>query len=218
VTDRPRFPFWRILGATFSGNVVTLSIGTRFENSISVERLGDLLYYDETFVLLIVSSFLVSVFVEWAIYIIFLKGSLRISRLLIISLVVNISTYAFLIPLTAPGRPRRGEASSNLAAIRTRQEKYFSRHGVYLECKPSPPDGGTDSTKDEWMDAGGFAEIGFEPDGPVRYQYTVTVSDDGKSFVATAAGDVDEDGEQAVFSIDTKAASYPKVEKSGDDF
>jgi murein DD-endopeptidase MepM/ murein hydrolase activator NlpD len=88
-----------------------------------------------------------------------------------------------------------------LSAIRTCQESYRAENDVYLECKSSPPGGGTDAKADPWADAGGFSAIGFWPDRPVLYQYAVTVSDDGNSFTATALGDLNENGTRVTYTI-----------------
>lgn len=120
---------------------------------------------------------------------------------------------------------KTSEATANLGAIRTCQESYFDYKGVYVECSPSPPGGGDDSVPDPWVDAGGFGEIGFETDGPVRYRYEVRVSDDGKSFVAIAVGDSDGDGFTFAYVVDKSSPTYPKAVKDrdglysdGDDF
>ena len=96
---------------------------------------------------------------------------------------------------------RYSEAKSYLGSIRTGEEAYFAQCGSYLECKLSPPNSCKDRNPDLWIDAGGFSEIGFAPTGPVCYQYSVTVSEDGKSFVAKAIGDGDGDGIQETYTI-----------------
>lgn len=40
------------------------------------------------------------------------------------------------------------EVSAMLLSIRTCQAAYMAENGVYLECYPSPPDGGTDAAPD----------------------------------------------------------------------
>ncbi len=104
------------------------------------------------------------------------------------------------------------EALDNLSAIRTCQVAYKMEKGMYLECKPCPPNSGNDATPDLWTTpAPGFDETGFEPSGNVRYQYAVTVSADSKSFIATATGDVDENGIKVTYKLDTSSPSYPRV-------
>ena len=104
----------------------------------------------------------------------------------------------------------RTEVSSMISIIRTCQTTYRAERGVYRECLPSPPGGGTDVVPDVWVDAGGFEDIGFRPSGRVRYQYAVTVSADGNSYEITATGDLDENGVKAVH---TATNSNPKARK-----
>ena len=114
-------------------------------------------------------------------------------------------------------RAWESEALSNLVGIRTGQEAHRVEYDVYLECKPSPPGGGNDSTVDPWVDAGGFRGIGFEPNGSVRYQYAVTVSEDGKSFTATAVSDLDDNGIKATYTISNTSPDYPNPTKTPED-
>lgn len=101
------------------------------------------------------------------------------------------------------------EASSMLRLIRNCQTVYQAENDVYLECAPSPPDGGTDAVSDKWVDAGGFEEINFRPEGRVLYQYAVTVSEDGKKYTAMAMGDVDENGVKVKYTA-TNSSPAPK--------
>lgn len=99
------------------------------------------------------------------------------------------------------------EAIDNLTAIYAAEESYKAKQQaakkkvLYLACKPSPAEGGSDLTADSWVDAGGFSQLGFKPEVPVLYQYAVVVDKAGKSYKATATGDLDEDGTKAVFTI-----------------
>ena len=102
------------------------------------------------------------------------------------------------------------EVSSMLMGIRTLQTAYKIENGVYMECWPSPPGGGTDAVPDVWVDAGGFEDIGFRPTGSVRYQYAVTVSADGESYEITATGDLDKNGVKAVHTV---TSSNPRQRK-----
>jgi len=93
------------------------------------------------------------------------------------------------------------EATKALEAIRTLEEVYRAEHDTYIACQPSPPNGGTDAQPDEWQDAGtGFTKLGFVSAGPVRYQYAVS-GVTTKTYIATAMGDIDEDGEIVVYTI-----------------
>ena len=109
----------------------------------------------------------------------------------------------------------RSEAEAMLLRIRTRQLVYKAENGVFLECRPSPPDGGTDAIPDIWVDAGGFEKIFFRPGGTVSHQYSVTVSEDGQSCKLTAVSDLDKNGIQAVYTMtdsDTKPVKTPEDE------
>ncbi len=99
------------------------------------------------------------------------------------------------------------EAADNLVAIRTALENYGAKQkmakkkALYIACKPSPPEGGTDARPDPWSDAGGFSELGFQPSDLVLYQYEVAVDKSGKSYIATATGDLDENGIPVKFTV-----------------
>ncbi len=105
----------------------------------------------------------------------------------------------------------RSEASAMLFRILKRQNIYKAKNGVYLECLPSPPDGGTDAIPDVWVDAGGFEEIRFRPGGTVSHQYAVTVSKDGQSCTVTAVSDLDKNGISAVYTITDSDPEPTKV-------
>lgn len=93
------------------------------------------------------------------------------------------------------------EAKENLALIQAALETYMGANGKYISCMASPAEGGTDSAADVWVDAGGFEDIGFIPGADVRYKYEVAASNNGKSYKATATGDLDENGIEVVFTI-----------------
>jgi hypothetical protein len=107
------------------------------------------------------------------------------------------------------------EVSSMLSLIRTCQMAYQVENGVYRECMPSPPGGGTDAVLDAWVDAGGFGDIGFAPEGGVRYQYAVTVSSDGRSYRVTATGDLDKNGVKVIYTA-TNSSPVPKKEPANE--
>lgn len=87
---------------------------------------------------------------------------------------------------------------------------------LYVECQSSPPTGGADDKPDEWTDAGGFQDIGFEPNTPVRYQYAVAVGSSGDTFEATAIGDMDGNGVMVTYTI-TDGSPDP-VKHPGDEY
>ncbi len=113
-------------------------------------------------------------------------------------------------------KSKMSEATSNIATIRTALFGYIAANDIFMECGPSPPDpAGTDGIARPWVEAlnsfgeKGFEEIGFQPDGAVRYQYEVPIATT-KRFVVIARADLDNDGVQCVFTLDNAALRYSK--------
>ena len=147
----------------------------------------------------------------------------RVRPLLVLAVLLLI-VAGLLCPTRHPPLKKWGrmEAIENLADVSACQERYFLEHGTYLAC-PANPIGwtpGTGATTPIGWDEGikQWEAIGFEPLGNVRYQYAVTVSGNGESFVATATGDLDEDGEVCIFTVAIGTENYPKPVKHGDDY
>ena len=111
------------------------------------------------------------------------------------------------------------EALENLAAICEAQEAYRAEHKTFHTCKASPANGGTDKIPDPWVDEGtpgtdAFADIGFKPKGPVMYKYEVKGTE--MNFIATARGDLDENGKQSVIMVVKQSRQYPEPTRRGD--
>jgi len=146
------------------------------------------------------------------------KGFSLIELMIVVAIIAILAAIAIPNFLKFSMKAKTSEATTNLAAIRTSQESYRSENDVYLPCGPNGA--GDDATPDAFgADAGGFDMIGFAPDGKVRYQYQVAKVDAvaGTSpphFMASALGDLDEDGLTCVFAINTGDADYPKVRKN----
>ena len=145
----------------------------------------------------------------------------------LVELMIVVAIMAILAAIAIPSfmkfsmKAKTSEATQNLGAIRTGEEGYRSENDDYLACPGGtataypaaiPPASGT-----LWVDtaAGAFPTIGFQADGKVRYRYAVTVTnptDGPPQFVATAEGDLDEDGTSAVYTLNTSdTANYPKA-------
>ncbi len=106
-------------------------------------------------------------------------------------------------------RSRRGEASANLAAIRTHQLSYFHETGAYVPAPPSPFWGAL-GPKQNWHTGRGtfspipnvgFDILAFQPEGGTFYDYdTNAISGaNGWAFTAAAYGDADQDGSVSAF-------------------
>ena len=88
------------------------------------------------------------------------------------------------------------ELLSNLKSIQTAEIVYDSNFDVFVSAEQypaTPNEKGHTWVKDE---AGGFATMGWSPDGKVRGSYAVTISrvDFTVDFTVVGIGDIDGDG------------------------
>jgi len=103
-------------------------------------------------------------------------------------------------PFGAPAAPDPGEATANLAAIRTAQMAYEAAFDMFHPCAPTPATiPGENLAPLEGGGQGDFERLGWWSDFPVHCRYSVTVSADGSDFEARAECDLDGDGEIAVW-------------------
>src|SRR5262249_19655790 len=100
-------------------------------------------------------------------------------------------------------RSRVCEAKTNLHSIRVAELSLVSSAGTFLPAVASPvPDGGVLPHKQPWVDNGGFAAVGWEPEGEPYFNYKIVAEPGGcpapgspcDSFTAEAASDLDGDG------------------------
>ena len=144
------------------------------------------------------------------------NGFSLVELMIVVAIIAILVSLAFPKFLTFSFRSKMSEATGNLAMIRTAQFSYKAENDVFMECGLSPPDpAGSDGRTYVWAEVPngsgimGFQEIGFEPDGVVRYQYEVTPATN-KRFVATAEADLDSDGAKCTFTLDNQAVDYSK--------
>ncbi len=153
----------------------------------------------------------------------------------LVELMIVVAIIAILAAIAIPAfmqfaiKAKTSEATGNLNAIRTCEEAYRAENDVYIiAIVATPSNGGTDATPDSWT--GGtadsiadFTQMGFAPDGDVRYQYevqigtttltqplTLATNECIGAFEVTATGDIDEDTTAGTFVVDNGAAGYPK--------
>jgi len=141
----------------------------------------------------------------------------------LVELMIVVAIMAILAAIAIPSfirfqmRAKSSESSNNLGAIRTCEVSYEAENDVYVACARATAAAVT-SARRAWVPAGAgeidFENIGFEPEGPVRYKYAVD-STDGSYFLSTATGDLDDDGKFVVYSMNTDhPLIYPKIEKN----
>ncbi|MHC4464204.1 MAG: type IV pilin protein [Planctomycetota bacterium] len=96
----------------------------------------------------------------------------------IIELMIVVVVAALLAAIAIPAyssymhRARISEAVSRLASIKMREEAYFSEHGSYTSAAANPTEVPIEPERWE-MFVDNWAWLGFNPDGHVRFQYTV---------------------------------------------
>jgi type IV pilus assembly protein PilA len=115
-------------------------------------------------------------------------------------------------------RSKAGEGKLNLTAMRTGEDSYFGETGTYVFASPEPSSvsgsGPFGTAKRAWRscpspiaspltDADGFCLIGFVPEGPTYYDYTVWAPNSNASlgpvttnsqYFVVANSDIDGDG------------------------
>jgi len=143
------------------------------------------------------------------------KGFSLIELMIVVAIIAILAAIAIPSFLRFQMKSKTSEATANLGAIRTCQESYRAENDTYIDqggVGGAPALGGTDATPDEWTDADlfSFQDTGYAPDGPTRYRYQVAAPS-AIIFVATATGDLDEDGAPCVYTVDKGVATYPKA-------
>jgi len=135
----------------------------------------------------------------------------------LVELMIVVAIIAILAAIAIPSfmkfaqKSKTTEATGNLSAIRTCEESYKAENDVYLACLTCPDNADMGSKPVPWpiVRPAGWDEIGFEPDGDVRYVYAVAVS--GPTvFTITAEGDLDEDEVNQIYTVEKGTAGYPK--------
>jgi type IV pilus assembly protein PilA len=102
-------------------------------------------------------------------------------------------------------KAKSSEGKTNLAAIRTAEESYYSEFGVYVSAFPTPAaygknqkvvfDNSVTNTANK-----GYDRLGWAPEGYVFFNYAIGSNLPLRSqFTATAAADIDADGTEQVW-------------------
>lgn len=127
-------------------------------------------------------------------------GFTLVELMIVIAIMAILTSIAFTSYKSFYMRARASEAIKYLGVIRTLQISYRAINSTYL-ILPSHPPGVVPTTYQAWgIPGGNWDELGFVPEGTVRYQYTGAPGSTGNisnSFELTAQTDFDADG--AVF-------------------
>jgi type IV pilus assembly protein PilA len=127
------------------------------------------------------------------------KGGFTLIELMIVVAIIGILA-AIAIPnfLRFQLKAKSSEGKTNLAAVRTAEESYYSEFGVYVSALASPPLAGK-NVKVQFDNSAnganaGFDRLGWAPEGYVFFNYMVTTGAADSQFTATSQADIDNDG------------------------
>ena len=125
----------------------------------------------------------------------------------LIELMIVVAIIGILAAIAIPNflrfqlRSRAGEGKTNLAAIRTAQEGFAAEFSTYVAAAAHPA-GALGTDKMNWTaPAAGFDDVGWAPEGPVYYNYSVNTGPAGcpapgtpcTQYTAEAISDIDAD-------------------------
>lgn len=130
-------------------------------------------------------------------------GFTLVELMIVVALIGVLSAIAIPSFLSYQARSRRAESYSNLASMAVLQKSRAATQGDFFDSGNAFPDdlpyGGLGAGVMNWDTASqnAYSELGWEPDGDVRYSYQANTSTDctcALCFTLTAYGDVDSDG------------------------
>ena len=134
------------------------------------------------------------------------KGGFTLIELMIVVAIIGILA-AIAIPnfLRFQLKAKSSEGKTNLAAIRTAEQSYYSEFGSYVSSQGLSPANTTTSAKVAFTGTTGFNTIGWAPEGLVYFSYGVGAAAPGTAFFATAMADIDANAVRQAWGYKTNA-------------
>lgn len=141
-------------------------------------------------------------------------GFTLIEMMIVVAIVGILASVAVPSFLRFQLRTKATEGKTNLAAIRSAEEAYYSEFGTYLTLAAPVPAALPGASQAPWPAVSGFDPLGWVPEGSVYFQYLVTADNGGAGgalirFTAEAGSDLDGDGAQAFFAVVKPVAVAP---------
>lgn len=118
--------------------------------------------------------------------------------LTLVELLISLALTGVLAAVAAPAwedaklRAERAELPSHLDGIAQAEQAHHLATGHWVPAERFAPDARPGRKAREWAASGGFQDLGWAPEGPVRGSYAVYVRASG--FEAHGVSDVDGDG------------------------
>jgi type IV pilus assembly protein PilA len=131
------------------------------------------------------------------------RGFTLIELMIVVAIVGILAAIAIPAFMKFQMRSKVSEAKTNLQSIRVAELSFAATEGTFLTAAKSPvPDAALGSIKHPWVDMGGFAALGWSPEGEPFFNYHVVTAPAGcpapgnacTTFTAEAASDLDADG------------------------
>ena len=141
------------------------------------------------------------------------KGFTLVELMIVVAIIGILAAIAIPNFVSMQYKTKRSEVPSNLKGIKTAELAYESNFDVFVFAASYP--GTPTKTVQQWVksSSGGFASMGWSPDGDVRGTYDVTTAP--FNFTATGVSDVDGDSANATY-VATKSEN-PNAPTTGPD-